>query len=84
MEWFSSITFCDMPPNGTSLAQNLRQSAAKLFANYSPKNGMAGHRWGLRSWFDTASSLIETMWRSWNGSAASFVMLILQNQIPRL
>jgi hypothetical protein len=37
-----------------------------LFASCSPKSGMARHRWGLRSWFDTAPSLIGPIWRALN------------------
>jgi hypothetical protein len=43
-----------MPPNSISFAQNLQQECQTFYAHLSPKGGMAGPRWGLRSWFDTA------------------------------
>jgi hypothetical protein len=61
------------------LCPNLRQSA-KLVDNGSPKSGRARHRWGLRSWFGTASSLIGHIWRTWNGSAASCTVTCLHKR----
>ena len=77
MEWFSSILYCQMPPNSTSFAQNSRQSA-QLFASLSLKSGMARHRWGLKSLFHTTASLIGHIWRTLNGSAASCIATCLQ------
>jgi catabolite regulation protein CreA len=54
------------------------QQSAKRFAGCGPKSGMAWHRWGLRSWFGTASSLIGPIWRTWNDSAASYSVTCLQ------
>jgi hypothetical protein len=60
-------------PHASKQYQFFLDVTAKLpnfFANPSTKSGMAWHRWGLRSWFDTASSLIGPIWKTWKGSAA--------------
>jgi hypothetical protein len=63
-----------MPPNSISDVQS-------QFVNHiitKIKSGMARHRCGLRSWFDTASSLIGPTWRTWNGLAESWSVTCLQ------